>query len=83
LALLIFEIQLLIQYLCTGKNIYLLWSTGEGIIFDEFQISPSSLKILDMLVELVRNNDVYSSQTKKAIVQKILSNFHSPKKLII
>ncbi|CAG8730746.1 10471_t:CDS:1, partial [Racocetra persica] len=24
LALLIFEIQLLIQYLCTGKNIYLL-----------------------------------------------------------
>src|SRR5438270_34483 len=31
LALLIFEIQLLIQYLCTGKNVYLLWSTGEGI----------------------------------------------------
>ena len=24
LALLIFEVQLLIQYLCTGKNIYLL-----------------------------------------------------------
>src|SRR6185437_101879 len=37
LALLIFEIQLLIQYLCTGKNVYLLWSTGEGIIFEEFK----------------------------------------------
>jgi hypothetical protein len=82
LALLIFEIQLLIQYLCTGKNIYLLWSTGEGVIFDEFQISPHSLKILDMLVELVRNGDTYSLQMKKAIIQKIVGNYSAPKKLI-
>ena len=82
LALLIFEVQLLIQYLCTGKNVYLLWSTGEGIIFDEFQITPHSLKILDALMELVRNGDTYSSQMKKVIIQKILSNYSAPKKLI-
>lgn len=82
LALLIFEIQLLIQYLCTGKNVYLLWSTGEGIIFDEFQITPHSLKVLDTLMELVKNGDTYSPQMKKAIVQKILSSYSTPKKLI-
>ena len=82
LALLIFEIQLLIQYLCTGKNVYLLWSTGEGIIFDEFQITPHALKILDTLMELVKNVDTYSPQMKKAIIQKILSNYSTPKKLI-
>jgi len=82
LALLIFEIQLLIQYLCTGKNVYLLWSTGEGVIFDEFQITPHALKILDMLMELVKNGDGYSPQMKKAIIQKILSSYSAPKKLI-
>jgi hypothetical protein len=80
--LLIFEIQLLIQYMCTGKNVYLLWSTGEGVIFDEFQITPDSLKILDMLVELVRNGENYSLQTKKAIIKEVLNNYSSPKKLI-
>lgn len=82
LALLIFEIQLLIQYLCTGKNIYLLWSTGEGIIFDEFQITPNALKVLDMLMELLQNGENYSLQMKKAIVKEVLSNYSSPKKLI-
>ncbi|MCE8163647.1 MAG: hypothetical protein I3274_05555 [Candidatus Moeniiplasma glomeromycotorum] len=82
LALLIFEIQLLIQHLCTGKSVYLLWSTGEGIIFEEFKSTPHSLKTLDMLIELVRQGDTYSPQMKKAIIQKILNNYSSPKKLI-
>ncbi|WNE40566.1 MAG: hypothetical protein mread185_000023 [Mycoplasmataceae bacterium] len=82
LALLIFEIQLLIQYLCTGKNVYLLWSTGEGIIFDEFQITPNALKILDMLMELLSNGENYSLQMRKAIVKEVLSNYSTPKKLI-
>ncbi|WNE40301.1 MAG: hypothetical protein GBAus27B_000368 [Mycoplasmataceae bacterium] len=81
LALLIFEIQLLIQYLCTGKNIYLLWSTGEGIIFNEFQITPNSLKVLDMLMELLQNGESYSLQMKKAIIKEVLNNYSSPKKL--
>lgn len=82
LALLIFEIQLLIQYLCTGKNIYLLWSTGEGIIFNEFQITPNSLKVLDMLMELLHNGENYSLQMKKAIIKEVLINYSSPKKII-
>lgn len=81
LALLIFEIQLLIQYLCTGKNIYLLWSTGEGIIFNEFQITPNSLKVLDMLMELLQNEENYSLEMKKAIIKEVLNNYSSPKKL--
>jgi len=82
LALLIFEVQLLIQYLCTGKNVYLLWSTGEGIIFEEFKITPHSLQVLDMLMELVHNGEDYTLEMKKAIIQKILSNYSMPKKLI-
>jgi hypothetical protein len=81
-ALLIFEIQLLIQHLCTGKGVYLLWSTGEGIIFNKFQISQHSLKILDMLIDLVRNESIYSPQIKKIIVQEILDKYYPPQKLI-
>ena len=85
LALLIFEIQLLIQYLCTGKkkNIYLLWSTGQGVILNRFQVSDYSLKILDVLIEFARNNDSYSPAIKKAIILEILNKYYSPKKLII
>jgi hypothetical protein len=81
LALLIFEIQLLIQYLCTGKNVYLLWSTGEGVIFNEFQITPNSLKVLDMLMELLQSGEDYSLQMKKAIIKEVLNDYSSYKKL--
>ncbi|RHZ35290.1 hypothetical protein [endosymbiont GvMRE of Glomus versiforme] len=74
-ALLIFEIQLLIQYLCTGKNIYLLWSTGEGIIFNRFKISNYSLKILDMLIDLNDAGDIYSLNVKKNIIQEIINKY--------
>jgi len=33
-------------------------------------------------MELVKNGDGYSPQMKKAIIQKILSNYSTPKKLI-
>jgi hypothetical protein len=33
-------------------------------------------------MELVKNADAYSSQMKKAIIQKILSTYSTPKKLI-
>jgi len=33
-------------------------------------------------MELVKNGDGYSLQMKKAIIQKILSNYSTPKKLI-
>jgi hypothetical protein len=52
------------------------------VIFDEFQITPHTLEILDALVELVNNGIDYSPQMKKAIIQKILSNYPAPKKLI-
>jgi hypothetical protein len=82
LALLIFEIQLLLQYLCTGKDIYLLWSTGQGIVFTKFQTSNSLLKILDTLIDLVRNENNYSPSEKKTIIQEIIGDY-SPIKLMI
>lgn len=81
LALLIFEIQLLIQHLCTGKNIYLLWSTGQGVILNKFQLSDYSLKILDILIDLVRNGDTYSPEVKKVIIKEMMRNC-LPKKLL-
>jgi hypothetical protein len=82
LALLIFEVQLLIQYLCTGKDIYLLWSTGEGLIFNKFQVSSYSLKLLDMLIDLVHNKDDYSPTVKKTIIQEVIKKYSPPKILI-
>jgi hypothetical protein len=52
------------------------------VIFDEFQITPHALKMLDALMELVKNGDAYSLSMKKAIIQKMLSNYSLPKKLI-
>ncbi|CAG8523337.1 25131_t:CDS:2 [Cetraspora pellucida] len=68
-ARLIFEIQLLIQYLCTGKNICLLWSTGQGVIFNQFQASARLLKILDILIDLARNgkNSVFPQEIKEEV----------------
>ncbi|KLL01784.1 MAG: hypothetical protein MRERC_3c007 [Mycoplasmataceae bacterium RC_NB112A] len=79
-GLLIFEVQLIIQSLCTGKDIYLLWSTGQGVIFSRFKLSSHSLKILDMLIDLAKNEEVYSLPVKKTIIQGIVSQYYIPKK---
>lgn len=81
IARLIFEIQLLIQNLCTGKDIYLLWSTGQGVIFKKFEASDKLLKILDILISLVQRENDYPPSTKKAIIQEIV-NSYTPTKLI-
>jgi hypothetical protein len=79
-GLLIFEVQLIIQSLCTGKDIYLLWSTGQGVIFSRFELSDYSLKILDMLIDLVKNEEVYTLPVKKTIIQGIVNQHYLPKK---
>jgi hypothetical protein len=81
LTLLTFEIQLLIQRLCTKKEIYLLWSTGSGVIFHQFKVSDSLLKVLDTLIDLVKKKDDYSLEKKREIVEKILLDY-SPRRLI-
>jgi hypothetical protein len=81
IARLIFEIQLLIQNLCTGKDIYLLWSTGQGVIFKKFEVSDKLLKILDILISLAQQENDYSLDTKKEIVKEII-NSYTPTKLI-
>jgi len=79
-GLLIFEVQLIIQALCTGKDIYLLWSTGQGVIYSRFELSDYSLKILDMLIDLVKNEETYSLPVKKSIIQGIVNQYYLPKK---
>lgn len=81
LTLLTFQIQLLIQHLCTKKEVYLLWSTGNGVIFHQFQVSDSLLKVLDTLIDLVKKRDDYSLERKREIVEKILLDY-SPSRLI-
>ena len=81
IAQLIFEIQLLVQSLCSGKETYLLWSTGQGIIFNKFQPSEKLLKIFDILIELAQKGNDYSLSLKKAIVQELISDY-TPLKLI-
>jgi hypothetical protein len=81
LTLLAFQIQLLIQHLCTKKEVYLLWSTGSQVIFHHFQVTRGLLKVLDTLIELVQKKDSYNLEEKKAIVEKILLEY-SPCKLI-
>jgi len=83
IARLIFEIQLLIQNLCTGKDIYLLWSTGQGVIFNKFQVSDKLLKILDILIDLARNENNYSLNVKKVIIQEIINNYIPPKLTLV
>lgn len=79
-GLLIFEVQLIIQSLCTGKDICLLWSTGQGVIFSRFKLSDHSKKILDMLIDLVKNEEIYSLPVKKSIIQGIVDQYYLPKK---
>lgn len=75
LTLLSFQIQLLIQHLCTQKEVYLLWSTGNGVIFHRFQPAPSLFRILDELIDLVKKKDTYTILEKRAIVEKILIDY--------
>jgi predicted nucleotidyltransferase len=58
-----------------------LWSTGQGVVFNKFELSDYSLKVLDILIDLVRNDDIYSPDVKKIIIKEMMSNY-LPKKLI-
>jgi len=81
LILLTFKIQLLIQFLCTKKKTFLLWSTGEGIIFEKFQIEEKLVDILDELIENINNYPNYSLEEKKNIVERILNDYNLQKTL--
>jgi hypothetical protein len=81
LTLLTFQIQLLIQHLCTKKEVYLLWSTGSGVIFHQFKVSDSLLKVLDTLIDLVKKRNDYSLEKKREIVENILLDY-SPCRLL-
>lgn len=74
LLLLVFDIQLLIQHLCTGKNIYLVWSTGEGMIFSKFEKKLNLLRILDILITVAQEEEKepYSETKKKEVIKEIL-----------
>ena len=80
LTLLAFQIQLLIQHLCTQKAVYLLWSTGQGVIFHRFKISPELLEILDILIDIGKKKDTYTPTKKRAMVEKILLSY-TPQRL--
>ena len=47
LTLLSFQIQLLIQHHCTKKDVYLLWSTEDRVIFHKFQIYKRKWKMMN------------------------------------
>ncbi|WNE41352.1 MAG: hypothetical protein AM1032_000092 [Mycoplasmataceae bacterium] len=72
ISVLIFKIQLLIQHLCTKKDIYLLWSTGQGVFFNKFDKSEELLEILKILVNIVDNKDIYSFEVKREIIKRLL-----------
>jgi hypothetical protein len=80
LTLLIFEIQLLIQTLCTKKKVYLLWSTGEGVIFEKFQLSDKLLKILDILIDFSQGSLDLVDKDKQNIIDEI-TNLYSPNRV--
>lgn len=74
LSKLLFKIQLLIQYLCTlrEKNLFLLWSTGKGVIFKKFRPSENLFKILDILIDLFINKEKYSLDFKRKIIENLI-----------
>lgn len=75
ISVLVFKIQMLIQYLCTRKDIYLLWSTGEGAFFSKFEENRDLYEILDILVNIANNKDIYSMEAKREIVKRLLAMY--------
>lgn len=72
ISVLVFKIQMLIQHLCTGKDIYLLWSTGEGAFFSKFEENQDLYEILEILVNIANNKDIYSLEAKREIIRRLL-----------
>ena len=73
ITLLTFEIQLLIQYLCTNKKIFLFWITDDGIFFDEFRITKGLFDLLDMLIKFNVESDKFSSLKERDLrIKKII-----------
>lgn len=75
MSMLAFRIQLLIQYLCTKKQIYLLWSTGNGVFFNKFEAKKELFEILEILINIVKNKDIYSFEVKKNIIENLLEAY--------
>lgn len=82
LSLMTIEIQLLIQNLCTKKNVYLLWSTGEGVVFSKFEINKQLLSILSLLIDTAKKIEPLTAEEKEIVIKKILS-IYTPIKLNI
>ena len=86
-SILIFKIQMLIQHLCTQKDIFLLWSTGNGVFFNKFEKTEELMKILKILINVSNSKDLYSFEAKKEMVEKLLDlyaeNTISSKSLLI
>jgi len=76
-----FQIQLLIQHLCTKKRIYLLWSDEKETTFRKFQPTKELLKILDTLIGFAKNKEEYPLLTKKNIIEKLLENYSPTNKV--
>jgi hypothetical protein len=77
------EIQMIVQKICTGKDVYLLWSTGEGVIFEKLKTSDLSLKSLSSLVEFKLNEEKLSEEEKKNRMKEIIGLFKSSLELKI
>ncbi|HXN54596.1 MAG TPA: hypothetical protein VN854_01360, partial [Mycoplasmatales bacterium] len=75
ISVLAFRMQLLIQSICTEKNVWLLWSTGNGVFFEKFQPESELFEILAILIDIFQKKEIYSFETKKKIVEKMLSDY--------
>lgn len=75
ISILVFRIQLLIQKICTNKEIYLLWSTGNGVFFEKFEDNDKLFEILIILIDILENKDIYSFETKKLIIERIIITY--------
>lgn len=86
ITLLSFEIQLLIQYLCTKKKIFLFWITEDGIYFEEFKIKKELFDLLDMLIKLNHDskNLNYKLDSENNTVKSVIAFyiFNGIKKII-
>lgn len=74
LSVLILQIQLFIQSICTGKDVYLFWATTEEVIFKKWEYDEQMFEIVDFLVEMARNKDIFKFRIND-IVNGLLVNY--------
>lgn len=73
ISVLVFRIQLLVQSICTKKKIYLLWSTGYGVYFEKFKPEEEIFEVLKILIDILRNKEIYSFEAKKEMIEKVVT----------